>query len=95
MFSLIPDLLKLQFGQTYKENTKLNSGLWKYSHGKYKRDPFNHLEPGKYKLQAIYTWDELPHPTPERVNQLEQLGAPLWNGYLESNEITIRVVLKN
>ena len=87
MWYVDPDLLKLQPGKKYQEKTKLNSGHWRHQ-----RESFSYLESGKYTLQAIYKWDELPYPSPERENQLEQLGAPLWQGYLESNKITITVI---
>lgn len=88
MFNDVPDLLKLKPGQLYRENTILNSGFWHFRE-EYKLDRFTHLGPGRYKLQAIYAWTELPQSTQERINKLEQLGAPLWNGYLESNEVVI------
>ena len=95
MFYIIPDLLKLLPDQIYQEKAKLNSGFWYHYHERYERDPFTYLEPGKYGLRAIYTWDELPYSTPEREKLLEQLGAQLWKGYLESNKINITVTSKN
>ena len=92
MFITVPALLRLQPGERYKEKVKLFSGFWNYYHEEYIRDPFTFLKRGKYALQAIYTWDELPYSTPEREDQLEQMGAPLWTGYLESNKVTINIL---
>ena len=87
MWSSVPDLLKLQPWQKYQEKTKLNSGRWRH-----RREPFTDLESGKYGIQTIYSWDELPYPTPERIEQLERLGASLWTGYLESNKVTVNIL---
>ncbi|MBC8182642.1 hypothetical protein H8E88_16200 [candidate division KSB1 bacterium] len=94
MLYATPVLLKLLPKQTYQEKTLLTSGFWNKYKEPYEEDLFTSFEPGKYSLHAIYTWDELPYPTPERQEQLEQMEAPLWKGYLESNEITITVMSK-
>ncbi len=94
MLHTIPDLLKLLPGQTHKERTRLNSRFWT-DKKVFKDAPFEYVqfipESGRYTLQVIYSWEELPHPSPERKKQLKQLGAPLWQGYLKSNQINITV----
>ena len=90
MFNDVPALFKLQPDKRYREGGIINLGGWTHK-GLHEHDPFTQLEPGNYELQAIYSWAELPHPSQERITELEQLGAPLWNGYLESNEVTIIV----
>jgi hypothetical protein len=76
----------------------LNSRFWT-DKKVFEHAPFEYVqfipESGRYTLQAIYTWDELPHPSPERKKQLKQLGAPLWQGYLKSNQIKITVTSKD
>ena len=97
MLHTVPDLLKLLPGQTHQERTRLNSRFWT-DKKVFEHAPFEYVqfipESGRYTLQAIYTWDELPHPSPERKKQLNQLGAPLWQGYLKSNQINITVTSK-
>jgi len=98
MLHTVPDLLKLLPGQTYQERTRLNSRFWT-DKKVFEHAPFEYIqfipESGRYILQAIYTWDELPHPSPERKKQLKQLGASLWQGYLKSNQINITVTSKD
>ena len=94
LFHLVPDLLKISPAEVYQEKTRLTSSFWT-DRRVFEQAPFEYVrftpEPGTYTLQAIYSWDTLPHPTPEREKQLEQLGAPLWQGYLESNQIHFTV----
>ena len=98
MLHTVPDLLKLLPGQTHQERTRLNSRFWT-DKKVFEHAPFEYVqfipESGRYTLQVIYTWDELPHPSPERKKQLKQLGAPLWQGYLKSNQINITVTSKD
>jgi len=98
MLHTVPDLLKLLPGQTYQERTRLNSRFWT-DKKVFEHAPFEYVqfipESGRYTLQAIYAWDELPHPSPERKKQLKQLGTPLWQGYLKSNQINITVTSKD
>ena len=98
MLHTVPDLLKLLPGQTHQERTRLNSRFWT-DKKVFEHVPFEYVqfipEQGRYTLQAIYTWNELPHPSPERKKQLKQLGAPLWQGYLKSNQIIITVTSKS
>ncbi len=98
MLYVIPDLLKILPGQIYREKTRLNSRFWT-DKKVFEHAPFEYVqfipEPGEYKLQAIYAWDELPHPSPERKKRLEQLRAPLWQGYLKSNQINIIITSKD
>ena len=98
MLHTVPDLLKLLPGQTHQERTRLNSRFWT-DKKVFKHAPFEYIqfvpESGRYTLQAIYAWDELSHPSPERKKQLKQLGAPLWQGYLKSNQIKITVTSRD
>ena len=98
MLHTVPDLLKLLPGQTHQERTRLNSRFWT-DKKVFKHAPFEYIqfvpESGRYTLQAIYAWDELPHTSPERKKQLKQLGAPLWQGYLKSNQIKITVTSRD
>jgi len=98
MLHTVPDLLKLLPGQTHKERTRLNSRFWT-DKKVFEHAPFEYVqfipEPGRYTLQAIYIWDELPHPSSERKKQLKQLGVPLWQGYMKSNQINITVTSKD
>jgi hypothetical protein len=98
MLRTVPDLLKLLPGQTHQERTRLNSRFWT-DKKVFEHAPFEYVqfipEPGRYTLQAIYTWDELPHPSLESKKQLKQLGAPLWQGYLKSKQINITVTSKD
>ena len=97
MLYTVPALLKLLPSQTHREKTRLNSRFWT-DKKVFENAPFEYVqfipESGRYTLQAIYTWDELPHHSPERKKQLKQLGVPLWQGYLKSNKINITVTSK-
>lgn len=98
MLHTVPDLLKLLLCQTHQERTRLNSRFWT-DKKVFKDAPFEYVqfipESGRYTLQVVYAWDELPHLSPERKKQLKQLGAPLWQGYLKSNQIKITVTSKD
>lgn len=95
IFQVIPLFQKIESGQTYLESTVLDSSsLWvEYSDiWTGERKTFA-LTPGNYVLRAIYHWDELPYDIPERRRELQELGAPLWLGELESNPIAIEIRL--
>ena len=98
MLHTVPDLLKLLPGQTHQERTRLNSRFWT-DKKVFEHAPFEYVqfipESGRYTLQAIYAWNKLPHPSPERKKQLKQLGTLLWQGYLKSNQINITVTSKD
>jgi len=98
MFHTVPDLLKLLPGLNHQERTRLNSRFWT-DKKVFKHAPFEYVkfipEPGRYTLQAVYTWEKLPHPSLERKKQLKRLGAPLWQNYLKSNQINITVTSKD
>jgi len=98
MLHTVPGLLKLLPGQTHKERTRLNSRFWT-DKKVFEHAPFEYVqfipESGRCTLQAIYTWNELLQTSPERKKQLKQLGAPLWQGYLKSNQINIMVTSKD
>ena len=93
MLNVVPDLFKLAPKQVYHEESSLSSDFW--INKAIFEQTGDHirlsLTPGAYTLQAIYSWEELPYPTPERQQQLAELNAPLWKGTLESNKITITV----
>jgi len=97
MLYTVPALLKLLPSQIHREKTRLNSRFWT-DKKVFENAPFEYVqfipESGRYTLQAIYAWDELPHHSPERKKQLKQLGVPLWQGYLKSNKINITVTSK-
>ena len=94
IFMTIPDLLKLQPGQKYQEKANLLSGFWYCYKEHYQFAAPMSLEPGQYRLQAEYSWYELPYATPERLEQLDQMNAPLWTGSLKSNTVALTVIAK-
>jgi len=97
LYNPVPALFKLNPKQVYSERSNLNGELWiEKTAFEQNGEHINlFLKQGKYTLQAIYHWEKLPYNTPETQQQLADLAAPLWTGYLESNKITISLTSKN
>ncbi|NQT24067.1 hypothetical protein HQ585_01800 [candidate division KSB1 bacterium] len=93
-YVIIPSLFKLLPMKTFHEQSKLNQSMWVikeiYEQTWLKANPF--LEPGEFKVRAVYHWEELPYAIPERQQELAEMDAPLWKGYLESNEIEFTII---
>jgi hypothetical protein len=88
LYNPVPALFKLNPKQVYSERSNLNGELWiEKTAFEQKGEHINlFLKQGKYTLQAIYHWEKLPYNTPETQQQLANMNAPLWTGYLESNK---------
>ncbi len=96
MLNVVPEIAKLEPKETSQEKTQLNLNTFWTDKKVFENAPFQYTQflpkQGKYTLQAIYTWDELPYNSSDRVAQIEEYGVPLWKGFLESGKIQIRVV---